>query len=105
MMRSFSYAARSVADRTIQLHPENAASLTAWAAAWEDAAGSAFLRGYQEVSLSRPTLVPQPAQEQTMLRALLLEKAMYELAYELNNRPAWISIPLSGVLGILNSGV
>ena len=105
MLRSFSYAARSVAGRAIQLHPENAAPLSAWAAAWEHGAGSTFLRGYREVMLTRPNLVPQPALEQTMLRALLLEKAMYELVYELNNRLAWLPIPLSGLLAILDGSV
>jgi maltose alpha-D-glucosyltransferase/alpha-amylase len=33
-----------------------------------------------------------------MLRAYMLEKALYELAYELNNRPAWLHIPLTGLL-------
>jgi predicted trehalose synthase len=40
-----------------------------------------------------------------MLRALLLEKAMYELVYELNNRLAWLPIPLSGLLAILDGSV
>jgi len=36
-----------------------------------------------------------------LLRALLLEKASYELAYELNNRPTWLHIPLAGVRELL----
>ena len=36
-----------------------------------------------------------------MLRVLLLDKAFYELAYELNNRPDWVDIPLAGLLTLL----
>jgi maltose alpha-D-glucosyltransferase/alpha-amylase len=102
MLRSFSYAARSVAKRQIELHPETAGPLTAWAAAWESAAGGAFLRKYREGMLRHSALVPQPAQERLLLQALLLEKALYELLYELNNRPTWVSIPLLGVLTVLD---
>jgi len=102
MLRSFSYAARSVANRHMELHPENAGPLTDWAAAWENAAGGAFLHGYRAGIQGRPNLVPRPPQERLLLQALLLEKALYELLYELNNRPTWLSIPLNGVLTVLD---
>jgi maltose alpha-D-glucosyltransferase/alpha-amylase len=41
---------------------------------------------------------------QTTLEALLLEKACYELLYELNNRPTWLVIPLTGLLAIARNG-
>jgi len=47
-----------------------------------------------------PTLLPTPAQGHALLNAYLLEKALYELLYELNNRPAWVRIPLSGILAL-----
>jgi maltose alpha-D-glucosyltransferase / alpha-amylase len=37
-----------------------------------------------------------------MLQTYMLDKAIYELGYELNNRPDWVSIPLKGILGLLN---
>ena len=102
MLRSFSYAARTALVRIVQLHPENAAPLTAWADAWESAAVGAFLRGYLEAAATQPNLIPQPDQREPMLRVLLLEKALYELLYELNNRPAWLAIPLHGLLNLLD---
>ena len=45
-------------------------------------------------------LTPQPLQAQRLLNAYLLEKALYELLYELNNRPAWVRIPLAGILAL-----
>jgi maltose alpha-D-glucosyltransferase/alpha-amylase len=47
-----------------------------------------------------PSLTPQPAEAQRLLEAYLLEKSLYELLYELNNRPAWVRIPLAGILSL-----
>jgi maltose alpha-D-glucosyltransferase/alpha-amylase len=101
MMRSFSYAAFAALDLHRQRHPESAAALEIWATAWERAASAAFLSNYREVIATNPELLPQPEQAQAMLLAFLLEKALYELLYELNNRPSWLRIPLGGVLSLL----
>ena len=101
MMRSFSYVAFAALDRHLKLHHENAAAMETWANAWERAASSAFLSEYREVIAAHPELLPQPEQAQAILLALLLEKALYELLYELNNRPSWLRIPLGGVLSLL----
>ncbi len=103
MLRSFSYAARSGLDRHLQRHPENQSTLQAWSAAWENGACNEFLRGYREAASGRTDLLPQPAEGQCLLLALLLEKAMYELLYELNNRPTWLPIPLKGLIAIASS--
>jgi maltose alpha-D-glucosyltransferase/alpha-amylase len=100
MLRSFSYAARAGLDLHLQRHPRNHATLEAWSTAWENAAGNAFLRGYRDAAAARNDLLPAPAQAHIMLLALLLEKAMYELLYEMNNRPSWLPIPLQGLLAI-----
>jgi maltose alpha-D-glucosyltransferase/alpha-amylase len=105
MLRSFSYAARTALDRILHLHPESAASLSAWADVWESSAGNMFLQAYLETAVSMPNLIPHPAQREPMLRALLLEKALYELLYELNNRPAWLAIPLHGLLNLLDTRI
>jgi maltose alpha-D-glucosyltransferase/alpha-amylase len=101
MLRSFSYAARSALQTAPQRTPKNTANLEAWAAAWENAAGNAFLRGYRATIATNPLLLPPSAQD---LLVLLLEKAFYELLYELNNRPTWLVIPLTGLLAIVRDG-
>jgi len=101
MMRSFSYAAFAALDLHTQRHPGSANALEPWATAWERAASNAFLSKYREVIAANPELIPQPEQAQAMLLAFLLEKALYELLYELNNRPSWLRIPLGGVLSLL----
>jgi maltose alpha-D-glucosyltransferase/alpha-amylase len=108
MLRSFSYAARSALLTFSQRYPEKYATLERWATAWENAAGNAFLTGY---NLTLAELNPSPSSQDTakarnnMLSALLLEKALYELLYELNNRPTWLSIPLSGLLTLTRSDI
>jgi maltose alpha-D-glucosyltransferase/alpha-amylase len=103
MTRSFSYAAHTGLANALQLNPTEAASLTPWAAVWESAVSTAFLNSYRATIASNPGLVPSGEQEGALLNALLLEKALYELRYELNNRPAWVSIPLEGLLKITAS--
>jgi maltose alpha-D-glucosyltransferase / alpha-amylase len=101
MVRSFSYAAFSSLDHFRSAHPDRALAaenLAAWARAWENAAGVEFLRSYRETISARPDLLPSPDRAQALFSAYLLEKALYELLYELNNRPAWLRIPLSGIL-------
>jgi maltose alpha-D-glucosyltransferase / alpha-amylase len=102
MLRSFSYAARS-ALQTAPGYSTNTTNLEAWAAAWENAAGNAFLRGYTSTLSANPLLSPAAEDADHTLRSLLLEKAFYELLYELNNRPTWLVIPLTGLLAIARS--
>jgi maltose alpha-D-glucosyltransferase/alpha-amylase len=103
MLRSFSYAAQSALIAYTGAHPEVGAELAARATAWEKAAGDAFLAAYRDTIAKRPGLLPQPQQMETLLTALLLEKALYELLYELNNRPAWLPIPLNGLLALVRA--
>ncbi len=103
MMRSFSYAAQSALDQFLTSTPEStqdSARLTAWAQSWQNAASAAFLRAYRETMAANPAILPAPPQSQSLLTAFLLEKALYELLYELNNRPAWVRIPLAGILSL-----
>ena len=63
-------------------------------------AGADFLGAYREVlEASATPWIPREA-EAAMLDLFLLEKAAYEIHYEANNRPQWITIPLAGFDGI-----
>jgi maltose alpha-D-glucosyltransferase/alpha-amylase len=100
MLRSFSYAAMtglSVATRT---RPEDAERLLPWARMWEAEVSGAFLRAYR-AAVEGAALVPSnPHDFETLLRAFVVDKALYELAYELNNRPDWAYIPMIGLLNL-----
>src|SRR3954453_16186467 len=69
---------------------------------WEERARERFLVGYH--SAVDPSLLP-PVQQATqqLLAVFELEKAVYELRYELNNRPDWVAIPVAGILRLLDS--
>ncbi|HEV2275399.1 MAG TPA: maltose alpha-D-glucosyltransferase [Acidobacteriaceae bacterium] len=100
MLRSFSYAAFSALMRYSSRRPEAFEQLEPWARMWEQAASSVFLRSYRE-SIGGASLAPcEPSQFERLLEAFLLDKALYELVYELNNRPSWVRIPLSGILSL-----
>jgi maltose alpha-D-glucosyltransferase/alpha-amylase len=105
MLRSFSYAAFA-ALREYQGSSDRADGATEhgrlekWAKAWENSASAEFLRGYRETIGNNPSLLPGAKEVQALLEAFLLEKALYELLYELNNRPAWILIPITGILSL-----
>ncbi len=103
MLRSFSYAAQAALGRHAQRRPENGDALRPWAVLWERASAARFLAGYSLAVAARPGLVPAAGQAQKLLSALLLEKAFYELLYELNNRPAWLPIPLNGIMELLGT--
>jgi maltose alpha-D-glucosyltransferase/alpha-amylase len=98
MLRSFSYAANSTLITYTTRHPEDVASLEPWARLWEQTVCAEFLSAYRN-TVTPGNIVPAADEDfHKLLDASLLEKAMYELTYELNNRPTWIRIPLTGIL-------
>ncbi len=108
MIRSFDYAAHA-ALRTSEtgatpIRPEDQAGLEPWACYWSTWVTAAYLKSYLATAGESPFLPASVQDRATMLDAYLLEKAMYEVAYELNNRPTWVSIPLQGILDLLAAG-
>jgi maltose alpha-D-glucosyltransferase/alpha-amylase len=102
MLRSFSYAAYSELMRVLTRRPGDAERLEPWARLWEQSVCSAFLHAYRlTMRAAGAVLVPTPAEAfEQLLEIYVLDKALYELMYELNNRPAWIRIPLAGILAL-----
>jgi len=89
MLRSFDYAAR----HQLLTHPERA-SLASVASDWIRRNCDAFCAGYAEAGGL------DPAANSVLLRAMLLDKAVYEVIYEARNRPNWLTIPLESLAGI-----
>jgi maltose alpha-D-glucosyltransferase/alpha-amylase len=100
MLRSFSYAAYSALDHFTQRHAGTVKSLEPWAQLWQNAVSTEFLNAWRTTVAVNPHLTPQPLQADRLLNAYLLEKALYELLYELNNRPTWLRIPIAGILAL-----
>ncbi len=63
-----------------------------------------FLEGYREIAAGAPFLPADPESFDRMLAPFLLDKAMYELTYELNHRPDWVHIPLAGIVELIQPG-
>jgi len=100
MLRSFHYAAQA-SLRTDNLSPEMLARMQPWARFWVDSVSVAFMRSYLSTA-GTASFVPQaPADLELQLTTMLLEKALYELRYELNMRPDWVRIPLRGICDLL----
>jgi maltose alpha-D-glucosyltransferase / alpha-amylase len=100
MLRSFSYAAFASLSRFTSRRPQDAARLEPWARLWEQSVTAEFLRAYREAISQSGVLPTQPVALRSLLEAYILDKAFYELVYELNNRPAWVQIPLRGILSL-----
>jgi maltose alpha-D-glucosyltransferase / alpha-amylase len=106
MLRSFDYAARYA----LAVHVDDAAPATGdpgrgpleqRARSWYWWVSATFLREYLRAAEDGQSLLPQGEELPLLLDALLLEKAVYELGYELGDRPEWIEIPLRGILELL----
>jgi maltose alpha-D-glucosyltransferase/alpha-amylase len=98
MLRSFSYVRHS-ALRNVAHNEAEAARLAPLAQAWESEAREAFLAAYDAAARNAKLYGPEAPQPGRGLLGLFeLEKLLYELRYELGNRPGWAGIPLQGIL-------
>jgi len=102
MLRSFSYAAFSELRALAARRPDGSDRLEAWAEVWERWVSASFLKAYRAAAAGAAFLPPDRAQVEALLDAFLLDKALYEVSYEMNNRPGWVRVPLQGLLGLLS---
>jgi len=101
MLRSFHYAVHAEYFNHIALRPEDASELSLWLDLWYKCISKAFLHAYVTKSSSGNYLPSDMNDFKTLLEVFMLEKAVYELGYELNNRPDWLVIPFRGIKSIL----
>ena len=101
MLRSFSYAAYASLINYTARHPEDLARLEPWAQLWERSAAAEFLRTYRETAQGADFLLAESRDFRKLLNLFLLDKALYEVLYELNSRPAWVRIPLIGIMSLM----
>ena len=83
------------------MRSEDIPFLEAWADVWYREMSSVFLQSYLEVTRGAPFIPQNEDDLRILLQAYLLDKAVYEVAYELNNRPDWVIIPIRGIKHIL----
>jgi maltose alpha-D-glucosyltransferase / alpha-amylase len=103
MLRSLHYAANSAAllQPDLTAGPEARSRRSRSTRFWYAHAAAMFLRGYLAAADAARYLPTDPQELQELLEAFLLEKAVYEMEYEMNNRPAWAEIPLHGLMDLL----
>ena len=104
MLRSFDYAPFAVMLGRVEgsvIRPEDVSALEAGARYWQRWVSASFVRSYLATSGGAPHLPATAAELRVLLEAYLLEKAFYEIVYELNNRPDWVRIPIRGALDLL----
>jgi maltose alpha-D-glucosyltransferase/alpha-amylase len=109
MLRSLHYATfTALLDQFARglVEPESGAALEleAWGRHWCDGVSAAFLGAYLDASEGAAWVPEDPEELALLLDTCLLEKAVYELAYELNTRPLWVPIALMGLRDLLPEG-
>ena len=103
MLRSFAYAAQVALASRLESSPREARlaeRLRPWAQAWEEGMRAAFLDAYlgEIARPGGPTLVPKERERfDQVVGAFELDKAIYELGYELSHRPEWVAVPLAAL--------
>jgi maltose alpha-D-glucosyltransferase / alpha-amylase len=101
VLRSFAYAAAAAVRRTVEIQPTAAAVLAERGEDWRRQVSEAFLARYRATMTGTRSFPDDPAVVDALIAFFSLEKAFYEIEYELANRPQWVGIPLAGVLSLL----
>ncbi|MCF7935290.1 MAG: maltose alpha-D-glucosyltransferase [Synergistales bacterium] len=103
MIRSFHYASQTVLLKRQSMLAVESDELQRWASQWYRLAGAIFLDAYLETA-DRSIFIPDDKNSlAVLLDAFILEKAVYEVGYEMNNRPDWLAVPLKGIGQLLSA--
>ena len=100
MLRSLSYGAYAALLNYTSRRPGELGNLIPWARLCERGAAGAFLQAYRETLGAADPIAADADSSRFLLEAYIMDKALSELRYELENRPAWIRIPLEGILAL-----
>jgi trehalose synthase-fused probable maltokinase len=106
MLRSFHYAAHApllASTGSVNVDDSHREELNGWAEVWARWASDRYLQEYLKTARGAEFLPPSREETMALLQLHVLEKAVYELGYELNNRPGWVAIPLQGICKTLES--
>ena len=101
LCRSIDYSTTAAYERALHSAPDESGRLAAALGVWRDRSSATFVDAYREAMTDR-RLWPQAADESArLLDFFLIEKALYEIEYELSHRPQWVRVPLAGILRVL----
>jgi maltose alpha-D-glucosyltransferase/alpha-amylase len=102
LIRSIDYSATAALERALRVAADEQGRLGAALAEWRDRSTAAFLAAYREIMTNQSLWPADPQAAEQLLNFFLLEKAFYEIEYELAHRPEWLRVPLTGMLRILS---
>ncbi|MBD5657198.1 MAG: alpha-amylase, partial [Candidatus Eremiobacteraeota bacterium] len=105
MLRSINYAAVAALRGATADRAEDTSKLEPLALDWERRSVESFLTGYRAAIAGCASYPVEPNDARQLLELFVLEKAFYEISYELANRPAWVRIPLEGIRAILGDSL
>ena len=101
MIRSFHYAAYGSLVLDNHIRKEDFEKLVPFVEQWYHYISGFFMKAYLE-TVKGSAFIPNNKEDlDTLMTTFLLEKAIYELNYELNNRPGWVMIPLRGIKALM----
>jgi maltose alpha-D-glucosyltransferase/alpha-amylase len=100
MLRSFDYATYAALFERTSDNRANFERLAPWARLWVARASAAFLDAYRAEAGGEEFVPADSDAFGLLLRSFTLDKVLYELWYELNNRPDWVRIPIQGILAL-----
>jgi maltose alpha-D-glucosyltransferase/alpha-amylase len=103
MLRSFEYAEWAALFAIAEHEADSVGKLLPFASAWRKATQAAFLNSYFETIGDCPSCPKDRAEAHRLLNFFTLEKALYEICYEANNRPTWLRIPVTGLQTVLDA--
>jgi maltose alpha-D-glucosyltransferase/alpha-amylase len=103
LVRSIDYATTAALERALANAPDEQGRLAPALAIWRDVSAATFVAAYRE-ALSDVRLWPRQREDaDRLLDLFLIDKALYEIEYELSHRPQWVRVPLAGILRILSA--
>jgi maltose alpha-D-glucosyltransferase/alpha-amylase len=104
MVRSFHYAVHAAQQTQVErglLTPENRAGVAQWTSYWRSWISASYVRAYLQTMGNTRLLPARRSELELLLDAYIIDKAVYEMGYELNNRPDWVGIPFEGILQLM----
>jgi maltose alpha-D-glucosyltransferase/alpha-amylase len=102
LIRSIDYSVTAALERALKVVPDEHGKLAASLSEWRDRSVAAFLAAYREIMTNARLWPADSLAAERILNFFLLEKALYEVEYELAHRPEWLRVPLTGMLRILS---
>jgi len=101
LVRSIDYSTTAAFERALKSAPDEHGKIANALRVWRDISAATFVSAYREAMTDPRLWPPDTAEAYRLLDLFLVEKALYEIEYELSHRPAWLRVPLAGILRIL----